>query len=73
MPQPKGFVDKIKPNQICKLKKVLYRLREAPRHGLISLRVLKTLGDLKTLSLTTHWSLKESNLRLHGSVLYLVS
>ena len=31
MPQPEGFVDKSKPNHICRSKKALYGLRQAPR------------------------------------------
>ena len=31
MPQPEGFVNKSKPNHICRLKKALYGLRQAPR------------------------------------------
>lgn len=31
MAQPEGFVDKARPNLVCKLKKALYGLKQAPR------------------------------------------
>lgn len=38
MVQPPGFVDKDKPNHVCKLRKEIYGLKQAPRGWYTELR-----------------------------------
>lgn len=54
MTQPPGFVDKDRPNYVCRLRKALYGLKQAPRAWYIELRnYLISVGFVNSVSDTS--------------------
>lgn len=68
MAQPPGFVDKDRPDYVCKLRKAVYGLKQAPRAWYIELRsYLLTLGFVNSISDTSLFILS------HGrSIVYML-
>lgn len=67
MAQPVGFVDKDRPHHVCKLKKVLYGLKQTPRTRYTELKnYLLRLGFKNSLVDTSLFFLND-----HGVILYV--
>lgn len=68
MCQPPGFIDKDRPNHVCRLRKALYGLKQAPRAWYIELRnYLITVGFVNSVSDTSLFILRKGR-----SIVYML-
>nr|BAA78425.1 polyprotein [Arabidopsis thaliana]BAK41505.1 polyprotein [Arabidopsis thaliana]BAK41506.1 polyprotein [Arabidopsis thaliana]BAK41508.1 polyprotein [Arabidopsis thaliana]BAK41509.1 polyprotein [Arabidopsis thaliana] len=68
MSQPPGFIDKDRPNYVCKLRKALYGLKQAPRAWYVELRnYLLTIGFVNSVSDTSLFVLQRGK-----SIVYML-
>lgn len=71
MPQPEGFEDKNKPNYICKLRKALYGLRQAPRAWFDKLKGALSSSGFKNSRSDTSFFFKRTESKLIIMLIYV--
>nr|BAM42649.1 Polyprotein [Arabidopsis thaliana] len=68
MSQPPGFVDKDRPDYVCRLRKAIYGLKQAPRAWYVELRTyLLTVGFVNSISDTSLFVLQRGR-----SIIYML-